>query len=238
METLAARLEALAGGKPYIVAAGFHRRYIDANRPESLAFEDPDAAPYYAAYHHTIRRFVAEIRREHQAEGILIDIHSHAKAGFKGRVCRGTRDGATVERLVETHGIEALVGRSSVMRGLQAAGYPVFPPNAPSTSAREGECYDGGYTVVAYGSHNLDGIDALQLEIGWELVRRGRQVALTEALAQAIAGLLSRIPVVGSRGPGLRCRRLARGHRVWDAVPLDPEPIFTERSAKLVGDLL
>ena len=44
-EVLMDRLEALVGGKPYAVVARFHRRYIDANRRESLAFEDTDARP-------------------------------------------------------------------------------------------------------------------------------------------------------------------------------------------------
>ena len=44
------RLEVLVEGRPYAVVARFHRKYVDANRPEGEPFEDPGARPYYLAY--------------------------------------------------------------------------------------------------------------------------------------------------------------------------------------------
>ena len=181
---LAGRLEGLLGAKPYVVIAGFHRRYIDANRAEFLAFESADAGPYYRAYHDSIRAFVDEARRAHAERAILIDIHVHSKTGYRDRVCRGTRNGMTVSRLLEREGPEALTGPSSILGALRASGYDVFPPD----DAVESPGYDGGHTVVAYGSHNSDGIDAIQLEIGSDLVRRREgQLAVSDALAEAIA---------------------------------------------------
>lgn len=47
-------------------------------------------------------------------------------------------------------------------------------------------CFDGGHTVVAYGSHNCDGIDTIQLDIGWDLRQSETISRFTEALAASI----------------------------------------------------
>jgi N-formylglutamate amidohydrolase len=54
------------GEAPCVVIAEFHRRFIDANRPERCAFEHLDATPYYDEYHNTMRNFVDEIRAENE----------------------------------------------------------------------------------------------------------------------------------------------------------------------------
>ena len=53
-ELLVNRLESLVEGRPYAVIARFHRKYIDATRPEVEAFDDRDARPYYLAYRESI----------------------------------------------------------------------------------------------------------------------------------------------------------------------------------------
>src|SRR5690349_13671301 len=50
-EAVAQRILELTGLSPYVVIAGFHRRFIDANRPIRCAYTDPDAEPFYAEYH-------------------------------------------------------------------------------------------------------------------------------------------------------------------------------------------
>jgi N-formylglutamate amidohydrolase len=163
-ETLAKGLENLLGRKPYIVAANFDRKYIDANRAESAAFEDPRAKPVYDAYHTHIRQFVDELRRQYPNGALLLDIHGQSQD--PATVHRGTRDSLTVERLVKNHGMAALVGSNSIFGRLQARGYTVYPPNTPLGNPPEDRRFNGGYIVAAYGSNNQDGIDAIQLEIG------------------------------------------------------------------------
>jgi hypothetical protein len=63
-EGIAQSLLGTFGEAPYVVIAEFHRRLVDANRPERCAFEHPDANPYYDEYHNIIRDFVNEIRAE------------------------------------------------------------------------------------------------------------------------------------------------------------------------------
>ena len=199
---LADRVEELVGGRPYAVIAGFHRKYIDANRAESVAFEDSDARPYYLAYHQSIRDFVDLVRKAHPAGAILIDVHGQSKPGYEKVVCRGTRDGKTVGRLTGRHGLNALIGPHSIFARLEASGYEVFPPNEPPHSGQEGPCYDGGHTVVAYGSHNVQGIDAIQVEIGWDLASgKTDRSRLTAALAEAIAAFYEKHLSPVSRPP-------------------------------------
>ena len=182
---LTARIEALVGAAPYVVAAQFDRKFIDANRPRELAYEDTDAAPFYDAYHDTVRRFIDEVREKYPAPALLIDVHGQAKEGFRDSVCRGTRDGATVARLAGRHGAKAVTGPSSVLGKLQEAGYAVYPEGASFVDGKESACFDGGYTVATYGSHNCDGVDAIQLEVGRGLREDGAISRFTEALAVA-----------------------------------------------------
>lgn len=163
-ETVAKGLENLLGRKPYIVAASFDRKYIDANRAESAAFEHPHAKPVYDAYHTYIRNFVDELRRQYPHGALLLDIHGQSQD--PATVHRGTRDGLTVKRLVKNHETAALIGPNSIFGIVQARGYTVYPPNTPLGSPPEDRRFNGGYIVAAYGSHNQDGIDAIQLEIG------------------------------------------------------------------------
>jgi N-formylglutamate amidohydrolase len=169
-ETLAKHLAHRLGGAPYIVAARFSRKYIDANRAEADAFDSPRAKPVYEAYHAEIRRFVADIKVRFPRGGLLLDIHG--QSGDPGVVHRGTRDGATVASLIRTHGPAALEGPNSILGTVQAKGYTVFPPASPNGKRSEDRRYFGGYTVYTYGNRSRAGLDAVQLEVGRDL-RRG-----------------------------------------------------------------
>ena len=158
-EALAAGL----GGWPYLVAARFHRRYVDANRPPDQAYEVAAAAPYYEAYHEQVAAYVAELRGRFPGGALLLDVHGQA-VDREGLV-RGTRNGATVTALLARAGEAALTGPLSVFGQLQARGYAITPPNTPPGAPPE-ILFPGGYTIQAYGSQLPTGIDALQIEIG------------------------------------------------------------------------
>lgn len=181
-EALAKKLKDVLGAEPYVVAAKFHRRYIDANRSDTEAFEDANARPVYQAYHERIREFVAEVKQKFPAGALLLDIHG--QGADPDTVHRGTKDGATVTRMIQAHGAEALTGEKSILGVLRLRGRAVYPPNTPLGNPPEDGRYNGGYTVRTYGSNNANGIDAIQLELGANLRTTPRFV---DELAEAIA---------------------------------------------------
>jgi N-formylglutamate amidohydrolase len=181
-EALANRLHKQLGARPYLVAARFSRKYIDANRKETTAYNGKEAKLYYDEYHRRIREFIAEIRQKHPGGALLIDIHGQSTDN--GALYRGTRNGTTVDNLLNLHGCAALTGKNSVFGVLTFRGYPVIPANSDSDCLFEEAKYVGGYTVATYGSNNADGIDAIQLEIGGTLRKKP---AFADDLAEAVA---------------------------------------------------
>jgi N-formylglutamate amidohydrolase len=178
---LAEHLERTLGAKPYVVAARFSRKFIDANRSEGEAFETPDAKPVYDAYHDQIRLFGAEMKQRFPRGVLLLDIHG--QSDDPGMLHRGTQNGATVAALLRRHGAQALVGQNSIFGVIQARGYSVFPPNTPIGDPRENPHLNGGFTVQTYGSGKANGMDAIQLEIGRHLRRDAGFIA---ALGDAV----------------------------------------------------
>jgi len=181
-EALANRLQKLLGTRPYIVAARFSRKYIDANRKEATAYSGKEAKPYYDEYHRRIREFVAEIRKKYPGGALLIDIHG--QSADNGAVYRGTRKGTTVDHLLNKYGCSSLAGEKSIFGVLASRGYRIVPANSEPDCLIEEARYVGGYTVATYGSNNADGVDAIQLEIGAHL---RRMPAFADDLAEAIA---------------------------------------------------
>ncbi|MGE4649588.1 MAG: hypothetical protein AAEJ53_01760, partial [Myxococcota bacterium] len=98
--------------------------------------------------------------------GILFDVHG--QSAFPGTVVRGTQNGDTVTSLLAAQGPVALNGPDSLFGVLDSLAYPVHPDLVtPFAQQAELSAYRGGYTVRTYGSSHADGIDAIQLEIGF-----------------------------------------------------------------------
>jgi N-formylglutamate amidohydrolase len=186
--SVAKRLEADLGRRPYLVRALFHRKYADANREESEGCESDAARPPYRAYHAAIRSAVDELRRRFPGKALLLDIHGQVHE--PDAILRGTRDGKTVRVLLERAGGTAVAGPDSVFGHLAAAGYTVSPSSAPP-DPREDRNFDGGFTVATYGSQNRDGIDAIQVEVGANLRKDPeRREKLARDLAAALEAFL------------------------------------------------
>lgn len=155
------------GGRPYIVAADFHRKYIDANRAKLQAYESPEAEKYYDFYHNTIKSYIDDIRAKF-GEGVLLDIHGQAQS--PGTIYRGTRNGFAVKRLVQKRGWDAITGPHGIFGLLNSQGYTISPTRIPTKSKPLSETkLSGGATLKHHGSHNMGGIDAMQFEIGNEI---------------------------------------------------------------------
>lgn len=189
-ERIAAALEQETGKRPYMVIARFHRKYADANRSATDAYDHPNGKKQYDAFHESVRDAVDDVRRR-WGRGILIDVHGQiARADA---IYRGTRDGKTVSDLLarEGAGRAALIGPHSVMGLLNGAGYAVLPAIPESTDADAGigheDRFNGGFIVFAYGSHRPDGIDAMQMEFGTDLRKKARLDRTATDTAHAIA---------------------------------------------------
>lgn len=169
-------------GKPYLIAAGFRRRYIDANRAPEDAYESPDAKPIYDAYHRSIEEACRAVKNKFGG-GLLVDVHGQAK--HVDRLLVGTIGGKTIAGLRERHGTAAFSGRDGMLGFLNSAGLKISPEvDAVKLSLPE---YDGGYTVLTYGSQNAAGLDAVQFEFGSELREPKRLDDSAERAAAAIA---------------------------------------------------
>ncbi|KAF0171243.1 MAG: hypothetical protein FD161_4363 [Limisphaerales bacterium] len=162
--TTAKRVEELTDRKPYLVASKAHRQYVDPNRPEKEAVENPNAKAVHAAFHGQVREFVDELRKKFPNGALLLDIHG--QSAFPDTLIRGTQNGTTVMKMVEKHGVAALTGETSVFGQLAAKGVKVEPPNTPPGTPPEPRGYNGGWIVRTYGSHTTNGVDAIQLEFG------------------------------------------------------------------------
>lgn len=162
-ERVASLLEARLGKRPYLVVARFSRKFLDANRAEQDAMESQDALPAYRAYHDQIAAYISEIKSLYPAGSLMLDVHG--QSDDPATTFRGTRAGLTAKTLLGRFGPAALQGEKSITGVLAAKGYPVIPA-VGAESLREDPRFAGGYTVATYGSHQPQGIDAIQLEFG------------------------------------------------------------------------
>jgi N-formylglutamate amidohydrolase len=189
-QDIAAELKRLTGKAPYLVVARFHRKFIDANRRPDEAYGAAGCQAGYDDYHAAIRRFIDEMRAKHP-RAMLFDVHG--QAAYRDSILRGTRHGVTVEQLLARAGAAAVTGPVSVFGQFAAMGYRIAPPNDTSPTDRvETRNYTGGHTVELYGSHNADGIDAMQLEFGRDLRDRAVIDRTAKDTARAIAAFYER----------------------------------------------
>lgn len=190
---LAGKLMLRLGMNPFLVIARFERKHVDANRPESAAFESPAAKPFYDAYHAALITAVADVRRR-WGGGLLLDLHG--QAAERDTIFRGTDNGRSVSSLERRFGRAALNGPTSILGYLSAKGYKV----EPAADDRERR-YTGGYTTRTYGSHRDGGIDAIQLELGSNLRAHANVERTADDLAAAIENFLRFHPPVTMAAP-------------------------------------
>jgi N-formylglutamate amidohydrolase len=179
-EIVAGKIYARLGVRPFLVVAQFERRFVDANRPASGAYEAAAAKPYYDAYHGALESAVSQVRARWGA-GLLLDIHG--QGAERDAIFRGTDNGKSVAVLRQRHGADALTGPASIFGLLAAKGYRILPDVAGNERERR---YTGGYTTRTYGSHRGTQIDAIQLELGTDLRTRKTFARTGDDLADAI----------------------------------------------------
>jgi N-formylglutamate amidohydrolase len=167
-------------GRVSCVISRVHRRYVDFNRPPEIGVEHQAARIVHDSYHEGLRTAVRRVRTRH-GRGLLVDIHGQGSSAVTA--FRGTSNGLTVKALREQFSETAHTGPLSLTGLLQKRGWTVHPD--PFTG-REQSGFTGGYIVRTYGSHQPEGIDAIQLELGAEYrredVRDKRAAELADAL--------------------------------------------------------
>lgn len=168
------------GEKPYFVVSATHRKYLDPNRPASIAFEDSAMQPVYDRYHQTMERYTKQILNNHQ-QGLLLDLHGQGSK--RDTVFRGTSNGKTVSRLIREFGKTAHDGEQSFFGILKSTGWTVHPD---PFDGKEQSGFTGGYIVQTYGSHQAIGIDAMQLEMGAIYRTKESRERIARELAKAI----------------------------------------------------
>jgi len=179
-EAIAVKVDKQLGAKPFLIIAQFERKYVDANRPESGAFESAAAKPYYEAYHQSIQSAAERIRSRWE-QGFLLDIHG--QGAEPDAIFRGTDNGRSVTALRQRHGVAAIGGPDSILGQLAAKGYKILPDTAGVERERR---YTGGYTTRTYGSDRGSKIDAIQLELGSHLRARRNLERTANDIADAI----------------------------------------------------
>jgi N-formylglutamate amidohydrolase len=180
-DAIAAAVEKATGKKPYLVAAKFHRKFIDANRPPDIAYEDAKAKPTYDAYRETLAAYCREVKKTY-GRGLLLDVHGQAQ--MSDSVIRGTKDGKTVSLLTKRYGEKAHTGPKSFFGLLAAGGVKVFPENLTD---KEFASLNGGNIVQTYGCEEF-GIDAIQLEFGNEFREKKNLPGTADKVAAAVKG--------------------------------------------------
>ena len=177
---VAKAIEKRFGKKPWVVAARYSRKFIDANRPADLAYEDPDAKVVYDTYHSALLDACREIQRKHH-KGLLLDLHGQGSS--RVTVFRGTKEGKTVSLLRDRFGEPAHTGAESLFGMLKTRGWTVYPD---PHDGKEQAGYTGGFIVQNYGSHQPYGIDAIQLEFGADYRAPAAREKSAEVLASAL----------------------------------------------------
>src|SRR5262245_34328931 len=180
-ELIAKELEKRLSAKPYLVIARFDRKYLDVNRPAEAAFESDNAKSYYRAYHKALAEFTSEAQKKWK-RGLLLDIHGQKE--FPSALVRGTDNGRTVELLLRRFGQTALTGPKSIFGVFAGAGFNVLPAN--DSRDKESTKFIGGHIVRTYGSHQGQGIDAIQLEFGSDFREKARLTKTASVVAEAI----------------------------------------------------
>jgi N-formylglutamate amidohydrolase len=166
---------------PYVVAANFHRAYIDANRGLThLPYADPRCKVYYDEYHLVLKSFIKDIGKRFGTAVLLIDIHGAKKQkGHKAQIFIGTDDENTTPCLIKRvpEGIWAKDGFSDRLASRIEIG--VLPK------------FRGGHIVRSYGCQSLN-VDAIQLELTPELRNPGlMRKRACRAIGRAILCLMA-----------------------------------------------
>ncbi len=169
------------GRHPYVVIADFSRKMADVNRDEANGTESPEGLAIHRAYHLALHQAADEIKKQWRS-GLVLDIH--AQGSMRDSLMRGTKQLKSVTELLKKHGVEGLTGPNSFLGGLAQLGWKISPANNAKEQAETK--FDGGFITDSMGSHNPNGIDAIQCELGIEFRNAEGKPKFAEDVALAL----------------------------------------------------
>jgi len=169
------------GRHPYVVIADFSRKMADVNRDEANGTESPEGLALHRAYHKALHDAADEIKKQ-WGSGLLLDIH--AQGSMRDSLMRGTKQLKSVTELLKKHGVEGLAGPNSFLGGLAQLGWRISPANNAKEQAETK--FDGGFITDSMGSHNPNGIDTIQCELGIEFRNAVGKPKFAEDVALAL----------------------------------------------------
>ncbi len=201
---LAAEIERLTGRPVHLVVNQLHRSKLDANRTRlDGARRDPAATLAWEDYHGFLLAAEQAII-EGCGRGLLIDLHTNGREGYRVEFGYGLT-AADLQADDEHLNREAYLRRSTLralashgptahadlIRGplslgglMTSIGYAAEP--SPQRRVPDGDPYfNGGYTVYRHGSLYGGWVDAVQVEVSYDLLRPAARANLIRGLAAA-----------------------------------------------------
>jgi hypothetical protein len=182
----------LCGMRPHIVAARFHRKYIDANRNSEVSVQQPYhpkcelARVAYEEYHQTVEDCIAHCGQLWPNTSVLL-LDIHGQRIYQDYIVLGTRNGNTYHqpRPCEAPSSAYVTPGHDFINLLRSdLGLAILPHSGEADLP----AYSGGYTV---GRHSSPGrVDGIQLEFGSTLRSNSAQAL---RVAQVVAAAATRI---------------------------------------------
>lgn len=205
---LADEIETLTGMRPHLVINRLHRSKLDPNRSlEHGAQGSAVAARAWQAYHAGLED-ASEAVVADCGWGLYVDLHSFGEWGRGIEIGYGlshealSEDDEDLSRRRFVYGsnlrhaalyseqslAELLRGPESLGGLLQARGYWAVP--SPRHPRPDPGYFDGGYSVYRHGPQRGRGVDAVQIEVPYNLLRELQRERFVGALAVSLIDLL------------------------------------------------
>ncbi len=138
-------LEKRTGKKPFLVIDLLSRKYMDANRNVSDAYEDSRVKKVYAQYNQNLTSAIEKVGKGNQT-GVLVDLHGQSQLPEDLYII--TLNGKSMEKSKE----------ESLRQFLQSKGYVVSLSNPEKFEI-------SGIIIDRFGKHRENGIDAFEIEV-------------------------------------------------------------------------
>lgn len=194
----------LTGRPVHLVVNQLHRSKLDANRDRlEGARQDPVATQAWEDYHGFLLAAQQAVIQG-CGRGLLIDLHTNGRAGYRIEFGYGlttddlAQDNAFLDReaYVRRSTLRALAeqgptAHADLIRGplslgglMSSMGFGAEP--SPDRPVPDGEpYYNGGYTIFRHGSLYGGPIDAVQVEVSYDLLRPAARANLVRSLTAA-----------------------------------------------------
>lgn len=176
----------LCGMHPHIVAARYHRKYIDANRDSEIAAQQPyhpkckSSRAAYEEYHQSIEDCIAHCQQLWPHTSVLL-LDIHGQRIYQDHIVLGTRSGETYYQPSDGSSARHMTPGYDFINLLRA---DLDLAILPHRGGADIPLYSGGYTVMRHSAPKS--VDAIQLEFGSTL-RSSSYLSTRAALVVAYA---------------------------------------------------